>query len=69
MGRKKIDRTGEENVNTFGSKMVIVAYRGVLDIDIYFPSIIGLLNMQNIVILKKEKSNVLMKKGILALDI
>ena len=37
MGRKKIDRTGEENVNTFGSKMVIVAYRGVLDIDIYFP--------------------------------
>ena len=36
MGRKVIDRTGEENVNTFGSKMVIVAYRGALDMDVYF---------------------------------
>ena len=36
MGRKKIDRTGEENVNTFGSKMVIVGYRGALDMDVYF---------------------------------
>ena len=37
MGRKKIDRTGEEGYNNFGSKIVIVAYRGALDIDIYFP--------------------------------
>ena len=36
MGRKKIDRTGEENVNTFGSKMVIVGYRGALNMDVYF---------------------------------
>ena len=37
MGRKKIDRTGEENVNTFGSKMVIKEYRNNRDIDVYFP--------------------------------
>ena len=37
MGRKKINRTGEENINTFGSKMVIKEYRGALDIDVYFP--------------------------------
>ena len=37
MGRKTINRTGEENINTFGSKMVIKEYRGVLDIDVYFP--------------------------------
>ena len=34
---KKIDRTGEINYNKFGSKMVIVGYRGALDIDVYFP--------------------------------
>lgn len=32
----KIDRTGEKNINNFGSEMVIVDYRGVLNIDIYF---------------------------------
>ena len=32
-----IDRTGEENLNNFGSKMVITEYRGALDIDVYFP--------------------------------
>ena len=37
MGRKTINRTGEENINTFGSKMVIKEYRGALDIDVYFP--------------------------------
>ena len=37
MGRKIIDKTGEEKVNSFGSKMVIKEYRGALDIDIYFP--------------------------------
>ena len=36
MGRK-IDRTGEEGYNNFGSKMVIVEYRKALDIDVYFP--------------------------------
>lgn len=35
--RSKIDRTGEENINNFGSKMVIIEYRGALDIDVYFP--------------------------------
>ena len=34
---KKINRTGEESYNNFGSKMVIVEYRNNKDIDIYFP--------------------------------
>ena len=37
MGRKKIDRTGEEGYNNFGSKMIIKEYRSVMDIDVYFP--------------------------------
>ena len=35
--RKKIDRIGEENINSFGSKMVINEYRKWDDIDVYFP--------------------------------
>ena len=34
---KKIDRTGEEGYNKFGSKMVIKEYRSNRDIDVYFP--------------------------------
>ena len=34
---KKIDRTGEENVNNFGSKMIISRYNNAYDIDVYFP--------------------------------
>lgn len=34
---KKIDRTGEENINNFGSKMIIKRYRTNKDIDVYFP--------------------------------
>ena len=37
MGRKVIDRTGEERINSFGSKMVIKEYRKWNDIDVYFP--------------------------------
>ena len=37
MARKVINRTGEEGVNNFGSKMVIVKYRKYSDIDVYFP--------------------------------
>ena len=37
MRRKKIDRTGEERLNNFGSKMVIKGYRNKRDIDVYFP--------------------------------
>ena len=37
MGRKVIDRTGEEKVNSFGSKMVVKEYRNNKDIDVYFP--------------------------------
>ena len=33
----KINRTGEERLNNFGSKMVIKEYRGCMDIDVYFP--------------------------------
>ena len=36
MGRK-IDKTGEEKLNKFGSKIIIEKYRGALDIDVYFP--------------------------------
>ena len=36
MGRK-IDRTGEESYNNFGSKMVIKECRNAKDIDVYFP--------------------------------
>lgn len=32
----KIDRTGEERLNNFGSKMKIIGYRNANDIDIYF---------------------------------
>ena len=34
---QKIDRTGEENINNFGSKMIIKKYRTNKDIDVYFP--------------------------------
>ena len=37
IGRKKIDTTGEENINSFDSKMVIREYRNNKDIDVYFP--------------------------------
>ena len=37
MGRKAIDRTGEERINSFGSKMIIKEYRTNRDIDVYFP--------------------------------
>ena len=33
----KIDRTGEERLNSFGSKMIIKKYRNANDIDVYFP--------------------------------
>lgn len=33
----KLDRTGEENINNFGSKMVITRYKSCKDIDVYFP--------------------------------
>ena len=34
---RKIDRTGEINYNSFGSKMIIKEYRKRVDIDVYFP--------------------------------
>ena len=34
---RKIDRTGEERLNNFGSKMIIKEYRNKRDIDVYFP--------------------------------
>ena len=37
MGRKSVDRTGEESYNNFGSKMTIIEYRKALDVDVYFP--------------------------------
>ena len=37
MGKKTINRIGEENYNNFGSKMIISKYRGCMDIDVYFP--------------------------------
>ena len=37
MRRKKLDRTSEETINNFGSKMVIKEYRSTRDVDVYFP--------------------------------
>ena len=37
MGKKAVDKTGEMNINNFGSKMIIKEYRKYSDIDIYFP--------------------------------
>ena len=34
---KKINKLGEEGYNNFGSKVIIVEYRGCMDIDVYFP--------------------------------
>ena len=34
---KIVNRIGEENINTFGSKMVIREYRKAIDLDVYFP--------------------------------
>ena len=34
---RKVDRTGEEGYNKFGSKMIIKEYRKYSDIDVYFP--------------------------------
>ena len=33
----KIDRTGEKNINNFGSEMIITKYRNTMNIDVYFP--------------------------------
>lgn len=33
----KLDRVGETILNTFGSTMIIVEYRGARDIDVFFP--------------------------------
>ncbi len=37
MERSKIDRTGMEGVNNFGSKMIISKYNNTNDMDVYFP--------------------------------
>ena len=37
MGRNKLDRTGEERYNNFGSKMIITRHGRYSDIDVYFP--------------------------------
>ena len=34
---EQINRTGEEKLNNFGSKMVVKEYRKAIDIDVYFP--------------------------------
>ena len=34
---EKINRTGEEKLNNFGSKMVVKEYRKYSDIDVHFP--------------------------------
>ena len=33
----RIDRTGEENINNFGSKMIIIKYKNANDINVLFP--------------------------------
>lgn len=34
---KRVDRTGEEKINNFGSKMYIIEYKNNKDITVYFP--------------------------------
>ena len=34
---KRIDRTGQERINNFGSIIVITRYNNKRDVDIYFP--------------------------------
>lgn len=34
---KVVDRTGERNINNFGSEIVITGCRKAIDIDVYFP--------------------------------
>ena len=57
MGRKKIDRTGEEGYNNFGSKMIIKEYRGRYDIDVYFPEYDWIFEHARYDIFKKEPLN------------
>ena len=33
----KNNRVGEENINNFGSKIIIKEYRSCMDMDVYFP--------------------------------
>ena len=37
MSKSFSNRIGEENINNFGSNMIIVGYRNNQDIDVYFP--------------------------------
>lgn len=37
VGTGVIDRTGEEGINNFGSKIIISKYKNARDIDIFFP--------------------------------
>lgn len=34
---QKIDRITEKRINNFGSEMIIIDYRGCMNIDVYFP--------------------------------
>ena len=60
MGRKVIDRTGEEGYNSFGSKIVIKEYRKRRDIDVYFPEYDWTAKHVQYNNFKKELLNVLM---------
>ena len=61
----KIDRTGEERLNKFGSKMVIKEYRKAIDIDIYFPEYDWTFKHTRYNDFKKGKLNVLMNLDIM----
>lgn len=37
MSKNKIDRTGEININNFGSKMIITRYKNCENINVFFP--------------------------------
>lgn len=59
---KTIDRTGERNINTFGSEMIIVNYNGCMDIDVYFPEYDWTFKNATYQSFKKGKYHLLMKK-------
>ena len=63
----RINKIGEENINTFGSKMIIFAYRKNYDVDVYFPEYDWMVNNREYREFKMEKLNVLMKEKHMAL--
>ena len=53
----KLDRTGEENINNFGSKMEVINYRKFNDIDVYIEELTGIRSSAPALIRDMNKTN------------